>query len=189
MSFQHLVRVGTIGHVGRFTASDATRYVRGSRVICETVRGLEVGEVLADADDYGAADGTISRGVTTQDDLLLARLQRNRDDAVAACERMIADRGLPAVLIDVEHLFDGKSLYFYFLGEVTAELSQLTSELAETYEAQVQFRKFTDTLLEGCGPDCGTEAAAGGCGEGGCGSCAIAEACHTSEPGTNGLES
>ena len=38
-----------------------------------------------------------------------------------------------------------------------------------TYEADVQFRKFAETLTEGCGPGCGTEEAKG---QGGCDSCA-----------------
>ena len=87
------------------------------------------------------------------------------------------------VLVDVEHLFDGQSLFFYFLGETTPELDALTSELAELYEAQVQFRKFTDTLTAGCGPHCGTEqAGSGGCGSGGCSTCAVAGACGTKRP-------
>ena len=82
--------------------------------------------------------------------------------------------------MDVEHLFDGQSLYFYFLGEVTPELDAITGELAEIYETKVQFRKFAETLVKGCGPDCGTEDAAGnGCGTGGCATCAAASACHS----------
>ena len=53
------------------------------------------------------------------------------------------------------------------------------AELAETYETKAQFRKFTDTLTAGCGPDCGTATAEGaGCQSCGVG-CAIAGACGT----------
>ena len=72
------------------------------------------------------------------------------------------------MLVDVEHLFDGQSLFFYFLGDTTPELDALTGELAEIYEAQVQFRKFTDTLTAGCGPGCGTEEAEQAARSGGC---------------------
>lgn len=178
VSVQHLIRVGKFGHVGRFRSVDATLYPRGSRVVCRTRRGLEVGVVLAAAEDAGAAvdDGVLARGVTPQDDLLIARQDKNRQEAFEACSQLLAQRGLPVVLIDVEHLFDGKSLYFYFLGEVNGELEELTDELAETYEAKVQFRRFTETVNAGCGPDCGTEAA-GGCGESGCSTCAVSGAC------------
>ena len=63
----------------------------------------------------------------------------------------------------MEHLFDGRSLFFYFLGESPPELEGVLAELAEVYDANVQFRRFSDTLTAGCGPGCGTESA-GGCG-------------------------
>lgn len=172
----HYVRVGLLGSVGRFAAEGALRYPRGSRVICRTARGLEVGEVLTAAEDTSEipTDGALLRKVTVEDDLLLARLERNRDAAYRACEQRLVQRGIPAVLVDVEHLFDGQSLLFYFLGDTTPELDELTAELAEVYEAKVQFRKFTDTLTAGCGPGCGTADAEHGCKSGACSTCAVA---------------
>ena len=43
----HLVRVGNLGHVGRFASAEALRYPRRARVVVRTRRGLEVGEVLS----------------------------------------------------------------------------------------------------------------------------------------------
>ena len=183
---QHWVRHGVLGQVGRFTAADVQRYPRGARVVCRTQRGLEVGEVLATFDESAASEtcqrpvhGSLLRRVTVEDDLLLARLERNREDAYRACEERLIQRRIPAVLVDVEHLFDGQSLLFYFLGETTPELDEITSELAEVYEARVQFRKFTETLTAGCGPGCGTEDAEHGCASGACSSCAVVSACGT----------
>lgn len=188
---QHWVRHGVLGSVGRFAAVDAQRYARGTRVICRTQRGLEVGEVLAELDErteneavHEPVDGSLLRRVTVEDDLLLVRLERNREEAYRACEQLLAERRVPAVLVDVEHLFDGQSLLFYFLGDTTPELDEITSELAEVYEAQVQFRKFTDTLTAGCGPGCGTEDAEHGCASGSCSTCAVA--CGASKRGRRG---
>jgi cell fate regulator YaaT (PSP1 superfamily) len=183
MSRYHLIRVGAMGQVGRFAAVDSVRYPRHSRVIVRTRRGLEVGDVLAPPDDrddsHTFADGDLLRGVTVQDELLQARLEKNRQDAYAACTKMLVQSGISAVLVDVEHLFDGQGLFFYFLGEVTPDLEAYTGRLAETYEAKVQFRKFTETLIEGCGPGCGTEEAKGQGGCDSCTSCAVASACGT----------
>jgi cell fate regulator YaaT (PSP1 superfamily) len=176
---QHLVRVGALGHVGRFTAVDAVRYPRHAQVVVRTGRGLELGEVLAapEGPDDGPADGSILRGVTVEDQLLAARLEKHRQAAFEACTARLLEMNAAAVLMDVEHLFDGRTLLFYFLGEMTPELESLTAELAELYEAQVQFRRFTDAVNEGCGPGCGTDAAAGckTCATG----CAVAGACST----------
>jgi hypothetical protein len=182
---QHWVRHGVLGHVGLFSAATAERHPRGARVVCRTDRGLEVGEVLAAADDLTEREhvppvsGSLLRRVTVEDDLLLARLERCREQAYRACEALLAERHIPAVLVDVEHLFDGRSLLFYFLGDTTPELDDITSELAEAYEAQVQFRKFTETLTAGCGPGCGTEDAEHGCASGACATCAVVTACGT----------
>ena len=109
------------------------------------------------------------RGMTVEDQLLEARLQKNRDRAFRACQRRLAELGIEATLLDVEHLFDGRRLYFYFLGEVTPAIEAVTQELADDYDAAAQFRQFADTLTAGCGPGCGGEDAAGG----GCTSCAV----------------
>ena len=185
----HLIRVGALAQVGRFTAVDLVRYPRGARVVVRTRRGLEIGEVIAPPtpavpgamnDVPGAtADGSILRGLTVEDQLLEARLHKNREAAFAACETRLRQLHSPVALMDVEHLFDGRSLFFYFLGDVPPEVEALTQELAEVYDAEVQFRKFADTVTAGCGPGCGTEEATGG----GCTSCAtgcaIAGACST----------
>ncbi|MEO8493521.1 MAG: PSP1 C-terminal domain-containing protein [Planctomycetota bacterium] len=168
-----------MGHVGRFDSVDGILYPRHARVICRTARGLEIGEVLSTSDlDAHEADGALVRRLTVEDDLLLTRIERNRDEAFRACNELLVERNLPAVLMDVEHLFDGQSLYFYFLGEISPEVESLTGELAAAYETQVQFEKFAETLTAGCGPGCGTEAATGqGCANGSCASCAVASAC------------
>jgi cell fate regulator YaaT (PSP1 superfamily) len=187
MSRFHLIRVGAMGLVGRFAALDAMRYPRHSRVIVRTRRGLEIGDVLAPPDDFDGtrddertfADGDLLRGMTVEDDLLQARLEKHRHEAYAACAALLAEHRVQTVLVDVEHLFDGQGLFFYFLGDVPAEVESFTDRLADAYEAKVQFQKFTETLIEGCGPGCGTEEAKGQGGCDSCTSCAVASACGT----------
>jgi cell fate regulator YaaT (PSP1 superfamily) len=179
MARTHLVRVGAFGHVGRFASLDAVLYPRAARVIVRTDRGLETGEVLARGEEVhrSRTDGAIVRGMTPEDDLLLARLEKHKQAAFDACQTRLRELDLPVVLMDVEHLFDGQTLYFYFLGEQPRELEPIVAELAEVYEAKAQIRRFAETLTAGCGPDCGTEAAAGsGCSACGVG-CAVSGAC------------
>ena len=176
----HLVRVGIFGQVGRFAAVDQARYPRASRVIVRTARGLEVGEVLTppgDVHEIADVDGSLLRRMTVEDELLESRLRKNRLSALDACQARLDTAGLDVALMDVEQLFDGRSLVFYFLGPPLPELDAITSELAEVYDAEAQIRQFASTLTEGCGPGCGTESAEGhGCTS--CASgCAIAEAC------------
>jgi cell fate regulator YaaT (PSP1 superfamily) len=177
----HVVRYGLLGHVGRFAATEAVRYPRRARVVVRSPRGLEVGEILAPPDDNGLgageSSGLILRRMSVQDDLLQARLERRRHEAFAACERLLTDAGVSAALVDVEHLFDGQGLFFYFLGDPPQAAAALTQQLADAYETAVEFRQFAETLADGCGPGCGTEEAKGQGGCDSCSSCAVAAAC------------
>ena len=193
---EHFVRFGVIGHVDRLRSADGLVHQRGTHVICRTKRGLEAGTVLnvspspgsqetreanPDLDEANGA-GTILRRATAEDHLLLARLEKNRMAAVHECERILAERAhshRDLVLVDVELLFDGQTIFFYFLGydpeQPSPELETLTRDLATAYEAKVELRRFAETLTSGCGPDCGT---AEGCGDsGGCTSCALMASC------------
>lgn len=170
-----------MGNVGRFRPADGSAYARGQRVIVRTARGLECGEVLAkDAPAASNEDGPLLRRMTVQDDLLAERLRRNRDAAYESCVSLLQERGSSAVLLDVEHLFDGRGLYFYYLGEIDEVSETISAELAEAYDAEARFGEFADAVEQGCGPGCGTEEAVNGCGtSGGCSTCAVASACAT----------
>lgn len=176
----HIVRVGALGQVLSLVSPDCVCYPRGARVVVRTQRGLEVGEVLSPPGAWGDAaytppdgakqadsDGEILRRMTVEDELLLQRLSKNRLAAHQACQERLESLGLPALLLDTEFLFDGQTLIFYFLGEVPAELEGVLHDLAEAYDTRAGVRAFAQTLLAGCGPDCGSKQggsdACGGC--------------------------
>lgn len=180
----HWVRVGVMGQVGRYSAADSNLYPREARVVVRTQRGLELGDVLAvgETESLGSGmDGVILRPMTQSDVLLEARLTKHKQAAFADCAARVEERNLPLMLIEVEHLFDGSGLVFYFLGEETPELESLIAELTETYESQVQFRRFAEKVEQGCGPACGTDEAENGCGNCAEQGCAIASACQTTK--------
>ena len=136
----------------------ATR--EGARVIVRTGRGLETGEVLAPCESpvergqrrRGHSAGNDGRGPASRS----AAGEESRP-RFGLCQRRLRDLGVAATLTDVELLFDGRSLYFYFLGEVTPAVEAITQKLAETYDSVAELRKFADTMTAGCGPGCGTE--------------------------------
>lgn len=168
--------------MGRFRSDDGREYPRGATVVCRTARGIELGEVLTPAieSSQDQVDGQLLRAVTPEDRLLQTRLERNQRRAFRACERQIRASDLPVTLVDIELLFDGQSLYFYFLGDVTSEVEAMTRVLADAYEAKAGIGDFARLLNGGCGPDCGTEAGLGCQSQsGGCGSCAVNGGCRS----------
>jgi nitrite reductase/ring-hydroxylating ferredoxin subunit len=178
-----MVRFGAMGYVGRFAASQPLACSRGTRVVVQTSRGVEAGEVLVTRPqdepswDSQPKGGRILRLFGPEDQLLERGLRAGEERAFQACRQILAERGLPVELIDAEQLLDGETLVFYFLGDAPPQLADVKAELAHHYEARIEFRQFMERVAEGCGPGCGTAEAAGcgACGEGGCG----ADACNT----------
>ena len=184
MSVAHLVRVGLMGAVGKFVAADSCVYVRDSDVICRTQRGFERGQVICELPeaesfdpDSDSTDGSILRPTTPEDQLILDRLERHRDKAFVACQQLLTrSRGFKNVLVDVEHLYSMASRCFSTSWVILIPtLEELTEQLAATYDRKVRFKKFAESLAEGCGPDCGTKE--GSCSSSGCGSCKLSGSC------------
>lgn len=170
MSCSHLVRLTSNGCILGCSTAEPIVFARRSLVVVRTERGLEEAEVLGHLEDasHGIAEsGMIIRGLTVQDQLLRQRAEKNREAAFLACQELLASRQSPAILLDVQLLLDGQTLIFEFLGDPPQEGSEMLNALADAYDGLVQFRSFTDKVIQGCGPDCGTERAEGH----GCGSC------------------
>ncbi len=180
----YFVRYGAMGHLGVFLAAEKEVYHRDAQVVVRTGRGLECGQVLAPCQWHPAESapaGEILRRMGVEDHLLLARSRRRQAQALRQCEELLQQRGVPDVLVDAEYLLDGNTLVFYFLGQPSPQAENLLQELARRFEAQVRLQDFVRAAEEGCGPDCGTEQAAGctGCHS----SCTLAAMCHTSRKG------
>ena len=187
-----LCRLGIHGQVGRLRIESGVRIAslpRGCKVLCRTARGLEWGEVLALAEFAHAdakpesqaesiGDGVLLRRLTTEDELLRQQLTLLGNEVFEDCQRWLSENGKTDVLLDVEPLMDGVSLYFHFLGSPSQELSPHLQSLAGLYQEKVQASRFANLLEHGCGPGCGTSEG-GHCGPSGsaCSVCVVAHAC------------
>jgi hypothetical protein len=173
-----LVRVGSGGDAIGIPAG-AAGLERGARVICRTERGLEIGTVLCEstADELSDA-GKFLRPADSNDELLWRKLLALSCEAAGACERYLRDKGLDDVLLDVEPMLDGRTLYFHFLGEPSQAANDRIAELAEVYRQSVMASPFAQRVEVGCGPGCGTESKSGcGTSGGGCAVCTVASKC------------
>jgi hypothetical protein len=150
-------------------------------VLARTARGLERGEIVSPADRVDGVksndDGRILRKFSPEDALLWRQLAQGADLACVDCQRWLEEFGAGEVLLDVEPLMDGRTLYFHFLGEISERLQDHVNELAKLYEKTVRQSEFAKLLETGCGPNCGTSEGSG-CGtSGGCATCVVASAC------------
>ncbi len=178
--WDYLCRVGTHGHVGRFRASNASEpFDRNDWVVCRSARGLEAAEVLSQVPRVVVqeVDGQVLRRMTPEDTLLWTQLRDLSRQAYEECQRWLEKEGRSDVLLEVEPLLDGKTLYFHFLGQPTDDTNSMVERLANHYQEQVAESRFAKLLEHGCGPGCGTDEKKG-CGSGGgCAVCTVASAC------------
>lgn len=177
-------RVGQLGFVGKFRSAALKAWSRGDSVVVRTSRGIELGEVLSEADflveSVGGnldVDGKILRSTSVQDRRLMDELIDAATAIVPECEGLLRVRGLDDFLIDIEPLLDSKTVYFYFAGAPSERIESLLSEFASAFERRVQQGKLARLIEVGCGPDCGTHEASGCSSDGGCASCIVAKAC------------
>lgn len=175
----YLCRIGVHGQVGRFRSIGGLgRVDRGTWMVCRSERGLEAAEVMVQVERSSEAevDGQILRRMTQEDQLLWKQLCSLSQLAMESCQKWLEEKRVADILLEVDPLLDGRTLYFHFLGEPTLETESMVDGLARRYQEEVSSSRFSQLLEHGCGPDCGTESK-GGCGSGACAVCTVASAC------------
>lgn len=144
---RYVVRHGSMRFLGPFEPREASRYARGSAVIVRTERGLEVGEVLCEATPRAVeylselTGGTILRSLTAEDQQQVERLADAERAEFDTCRRFIAQRKLQMDLVDVEHLFGGERIVFYFLAEKRVDFRELVKDLARELHTRIEMRQ------------------------------------------------
>lgn len=144
---RYVLRYGSMRHVGVFTARGPDRYLRGTRVIARTSRGLEVAEVLAEASEEQVAKladspgGQILREMTAEDENELSHIHQKEQVAFEKCQEHVARLGLPMQLVDLEQLFGGERLVVYFLSEARVDFRELVKVLASEFQTRIELRQ------------------------------------------------
>jgi cell fate regulator YaaT (PSP1 superfamily) len=146
MAANWIVRHGAMRLLGEFDPGDGA-YVRAQEVVVRTDRGHELGEVLCPATPQAVAllseptSGRILRALTPEDRATRDRLQQAEEAELEACCQFVAQRKLQMELVDVEHLFGGERIVFYFLAEKRVDFRELVKDLARTYQTRIEMRQ------------------------------------------------
>ncbi len=141
-----IVRHGAMRFLGEFDP-EAGIYARGDEVVVATERGHEIGQVLCPADPRAlqligdATSGRIIRKTTDRDRQEHDRLQQLEAREMDTCERFVEQRRLQMELVDVEHLFGGERIIFYFLAEKRVDFRELVKDLAREYQTRIEMRQ------------------------------------------------
>lgn len=137
----------------------------GDRVVVETARGLECGEVVSAVRDIPAEElaqplKPVLRLATPAD---LARMEENRAlarEALSLCRQKVEARGLNMYVLDAEYTLDRTRLVFYFTSDTRVDFRDLVRDLASAFRTRIELRQIgvrdEVKMLGGLGP-CGRE--------------------------------
>ena len=135
-----------MGYVAKFWAKFAGLRM-SDRVVVRTDRGVEVGSVLSipreeEAEGSSSGKGEVLRKVTAKD---LERVREIEEEIIPKerkfCEQKIKEHNLPMKLADVEHLFGGTKVIFYFLADGRVDFRALVKDLAREYQTRIEMRQ------------------------------------------------
>ncbi len=122
------------------------RPVEGDKVIVETTRGVECGEVasaphMEDDSRIVSPLKTIIR-IATEKDLRTVEQNRIKEkNAAKICEEKILAHGLDMKLVDVECTFDNNKLLFYFTADNRVDFRELVKDLAAVFRTRIELRQ------------------------------------------------
>lgn len=135
----------------------------GQKVVVETARGVEYGEVAVGPkevpeDQVVQPLKQVIRIGNEKDAVVAAENKRKENEAFGVAQKKIEGHNLDMNLVDVEYTFDGSKIIFYFTAEGRIDFRELVRDLAGVFRTRIEMRQIgvrdEAKLLGGIGP-CG----------------------------------
>ncbi len=139
------VRFREVGRVYHFDPGEF-EVQKGDRVIVETARGVECGEVVQANTEV--PDEQIVRPLkmmirpATPEDLLAVEGKAAKEaEAFKVCEEKILKHGLEMKLVSVEYTFDASKIVFHFTADQRVDFRALVRDLAAVFRTRIEMRQ------------------------------------------------
>lgn len=139
------VRFKEVGKVYYFDP-DGKLYKKGDRVIVETARGVECGEIAMENRDVPDSEivKPLKRIIRAANESDLRTVQENKEKekkAFTVGEEKIRAHNLEMKLVDVEYTFDGSKILFYFTADGRVDFRELVKDLAGVFRTRIELRQ------------------------------------------------
>ncbi|MBQ2902867.1 MAG: stage 0 sporulation family protein [Clostridia bacterium] len=139
------VRFKEVGKVYYFDP-DGQTLKKGDRVIVETVRGIECGEVAMDNREINEEEivKPLKKLIRIASEEDIAQFNANKakeKEAFAICQEKITNHKLEMKLVDVEYTFDGGKVLFYFTADGRVDFRELVKDLASVFRTRIELRQ------------------------------------------------
>lgn len=139
------VRFKNVGKVYYFSPNGFELKVR-DKVIVETARGLECGEVTFS--DRGIPDDELTselkpvlRPANKNDLKIVAENKVKEKEAFDICLKKIEAHNLKMKLVDVEYTLDRNKILFYFTADGRVDFRELVKDLASVFRTRIELRQ------------------------------------------------
>ena len=138
---------------------------KGDKVVVETSRGIEFGEVIVAPHDEPENKivqplKEVMRLATEEDISRAAENKKKEIQALDVCLQKIHKRGLEMKLIDCEYTFDNSKILFYFTADGRIDFRDLVKDLASVFHTRIELRQVgvrDETKILGGLGSCGRE--------------------------------
>ena len=139
------IRFKEVGKV-YFFSPGKKKLSAGEKVIVETARGVECGEVvipnrMVEDDRVVQPLKTIMRTVTDADLRTLEENEKKEQEIMKVFVKKIEEHKLNMKAIDVEYTFDGSKILFYFTAENRVDFREIVKDLAGIYRTRIELRQ------------------------------------------------
>ena len=139
------VRFKQVGKIYYFSPNGVQMPI-GEKVIVETARGIECGEVAIanrEIEDENIVKPlkTVIRVATEED---LKHIEENKvkeKKAFKLCLEKIEKHKLDMKLVDVEYTFDNNKILFYFTADGRVDFRELVKDLASVFKTRIELRQ------------------------------------------------
>ncbi|HKK95253.1 MAG TPA: stage 0 sporulation family protein [Anaerovoracaceae bacterium] len=118
----------------------------GDKVVVETARGLELGDVVLANREVGEDEivqplKTVERIATDKDIENREKSSEREKEAFSVCKEKIIEHKLDMKLIDVEYTIDNTKVVFYFTADGRVDFRELVKDLASYFKMRIELRQ------------------------------------------------
>jgi len=180
-----LVRYGRMNTLGFFEHRETKISKIKPRVVIKTDRGLELGYLVgrltayrggqlklseeqiqeyfedSDIDLSPGKAGKFIRYATTADVSEERHLRKIAKEEMECCRHFVKEMDLPMKIVDVEHVFGGERIIFYFMSDGRVDFRDLVKKVAQEYQTRIEMRQIGSRDeakllgdIESCGQQC-----------------------------------
>lgn len=139
-----LIRFNNVGKSYYFS-TDLDHY-KGDKVVVETIRGLELGELVSDLKHISEFNldtelKKIKRVANRADLELFVYNEAKAEKSLEICKEIVKEYDLDMHLVSCEYTLDASKVIFMYTSETRVDFRELLKELASVFKCRIELRQ------------------------------------------------